>query len=49
MPFYDGMLIDGDGATEESVGQLDPVTAEIVAADQAITEADRTIYEYKRN
>ena len=49
MPFYDGMLIDGDGATEESVGQLDPVTAEIVAADQAITEADRTIYDDQRD
>jgi hypothetical protein len=49
MPFYNGMLIDGDGATEESVGQLDPVTAEIVAADQAITEADRTIYDDQRD
>lgn len=49
MPFYEGMLIDGDGATEESVGQLDPVTAEIVAADQAITEADRTIYDDQRD
>lgn len=47
-PYY-GNLIDGDGATEESVGRLDPETQAIVDADLKIKPEDRTVFDDQRD